>query len=275
MSEKEHVVAFGHGAGDPGGVGNGTNERDFNRKKLYPHLKKWSDLSKFKFRYYDVSGKVDLFAETNAGRGVYSLDPKTTLSLTEIHEDASSNASAHGGHVIISSLYNPDKADLALAELIKKYIGWWGSVANTKGVNKRNNLLNLNVSAQRGIAYRLLELGFITNKKDFDNLNKNLDAIAKGIIEGITGEKLSVPVATGNNRPRHSVITYWYGSKSSGALKGVEKFCKDNNWAYRLETAKDGRIMLICGTFSQKSSHKNKLTKYLEDKNLNYEVVVL
>ena len=71
--------------------------------------------------------------------------------------------------------------------------------------------------------------------------------------------------------PRHTVDTYWY-TKNSGAHKSVIKFCKDNKWSYKEIVGKDGRIKVSVGTFSQKSTYKDKLTKFLEDKKFNYEV---
>lgn len=184
-----HLIVYGHGAGDPGAVGNGENERDFNRKKLHIYLKKWADKSKDSFAFFDTSGSRDMFQETANGWGMYSIKSSQYKSVTEIHEDAAS-ASATGGHVIVSSSFSADKEDLNLAQAIKKIVGWWGGVSNSKGISYRNNLLNLNVAAQRGITYRLMELGFITSKRDMDTIKRDLDKYAKEIIENITGETL-------------------------------------------------------------------------------------
>ena len=51
-----HLIVHGHGAGDPGAVGNGTNERHFTRKTLQPYIKKWADKSKHTFVFYDTTG---------------------------------------------------------------------------------------------------------------------------------------------------------------------------------------------------------------------------
>ena len=187
---QEHLIVLGHGAKDPGGVNKelGLNERDWNRNTLLPALKKYSALLKnSKVTFYDIT--KDMYQESQLGKGAYTT-PKVA-SVTEIHQDASKNKSATGGHVIISTGFNPDEQDLALANVIKKYAGWWGSVRNTQGINKRDNVLNLNVYAKRGQNYRLLELGFITNDKEIQSLTKNVDALAKELIEAITGEKIT------------------------------------------------------------------------------------
>lgn len=185
-----HLIVNGHGAGDPGAVGNGTNERDFTRKTLHPYIKKWADKSKHTFVFYDTTGNKDLYQETAKGWGIYGMTSKQYASITEIHLDAAS-ATATGGHVIINKAYTPDNNDLGLANVINRIVGWWGSVKATKGVSYRDNLLNLNVCKSRGINYRLMELGFITSKNDMDKIKANIDAYARGIIEGITGETLT------------------------------------------------------------------------------------
>ncbi|GGI64752.1 N-acetylmuramoyl-L-alanine amidase [Enterococcus alcedinis] len=186
---QEHLIVLGHGAGDPGGVNKelGLNERDWNRNVLLPALKKYAALlENSKVTFYDIT--KDMYQQSQLGKGAYTT-PKVA-SVTEIHEDASSNKTATGGHVIISNRFNPDSNDLALANVIKNYAGWWGSVKDKKGVNKRDNLYNLNIYADRGQNYRLLELGFITNDKEIQSLTKNVDSLAKELIQAITGETI-------------------------------------------------------------------------------------
>ncbi|MCW0953236.1 N-acetylmuramoyl-L-alanine amidase [Weissella ceti] len=184
----KYLVVMGHGAGDPGAMGNGTTERDWTRGKLHPAMKKYAGkLKKNTIEFYDT--KRDMFQDTVAGYGAYSVS-SAYKSITEFHLDAAS-ASATGGHVIISSAFNADEDDLDIANVVKKYAGWWGGVSSTRGINKRNNLANLNVLANRGISYRLVELGFITNSKDVSTLTKRVDELAKNLVEAITGEKIA------------------------------------------------------------------------------------
>lgn len=182
-----HLIVFGHGQGDPGASGNGYQEATFTRNILGPHLKAWANkLKNNKIDFYNES--LDMFQQSRAGGGAYSVSA-SYKSVTEFHLDAVANTSATGGHVIISSRFNPDAHDLAIANVLKKYVGLWGSSQPT-GTFKRDNLLNLNVFANRGISYRLVELGFISNANDVQKIVKNIDAIAKEIVEAITGEKI-------------------------------------------------------------------------------------
>ena len=190
----KHLVVFGHGQGDPGAVGNGYQEATFTRNILGQKLKAWaSKLKRNQIDFYNES--LDMFQQTKAGGGAY--DVNGYASVTEFHLDGSSNPNAENGHVIINARFKADSNDLAIAKVIEKYVGLWGSSKPT-GVVGRSNLLNCNVFANRGISYRLVELGFITNKRDIDELTKNIDAIAKGIVEAITGESLSGATSSTN-----------------------------------------------------------------------------
>lgn len=185
-----HQFVYGHGAKDPGAGANGKNERDFTRNTLGPHLEKYARLLKRNtVIFYDKS--KDMYQETQKGLGAYAVS-KGIASVTEIHLD-SAGPTATGGHVVINKGFSPDAQDLAIANVVKKYVGWWGSVVNKKGISYRQDLLNLRVFADRGISYRLVELGFISNRNDVAKIEKNIDAIAKELIESVTGEKIVVP----------------------------------------------------------------------------------
>lgn len=212
-----HLIIYGHGAGDPGAVGNGTNERDFNRKKLHPFMKKWANKSKDSFVFFDTTGNRDMFQETANGWGMYSISPSYYTTISEYHEDAA-GSSATGGHVIVSSSFKADKTDNAMAMLIKHIVGLWGGVSKTNGISYRSNLLNLNVAAQRGLNYRLTEIGFITSSRDMTIINKELDQLAKGFIESITGEKF----ANENQTPAGAKMGLWYRGHVSNI--GWQKF---------------------------------------------------
>lgn len=272
-----HLFVYGHGAGDPGAVGDGTNERDFNRKVMHPYFKKWADkLKNNKIIFWDVSGNKDLFQDTAKGWGIYSMSNKQYASITEFHLDAAS-ASATGGHGIIYKTYSPDTEDKNVVLPIRDYIGWWGSVKNTQGINRRDNLLNCNVAAQRSINYRLIEQAFITNKNDMVNLRKNIDVFAKSIVEAVTGEKIgsggNVSMANTDKRTPHHVLVGWY-SKTSPGLKKLQDWLKKEKMGYTLKVdpSNKNRVWVSIGRFSQSSSWKRSLEKYLDDNRWSYVV---
>ncbi len=191
----KHLVVFGHGQGDPGAIGNGYQEATFTRNILGPKLKAWAaKLKNNQIDFYNES--LDMYQQSQAGGGAYSVNGYA--SVTEFHLDAASVA-ATGGHVIINAKYSPDGNDLALGKVLEKYVGLWGSAKPT-GTYKRDDLLNCNVFSNRGISYRLVELGFITNANDVKKLVDNIDVVAKEIVEAITGESLG-GASSNNNKP--------------------------------------------------------------------------
>lgn len=215
----KHLIVYGHGQQDPGAGGNGYEERNFTRYTLGPHLEKYAkQLKKNSIDFYDKS--LNMYYQTQAGKGAYTTST-SYASVTELHLDAASSA-ATGGHVIVSKSFSADKYDLAIAQVVNKYVGWWGSVKGSKGISYRSDLLNLNVYARRGISYRLVELAFITNKTDMQKLVKNIDAVAKEMVEAITGEKLSG--STGGNTSNNTNTSK--PSKPSTTVKNTTKYNK-------------------------------------------------
>lgn len=172
------LIISGHGAGDPGAVGGGYNERDAMRllaKEIKLLIPTHVDV-------YDQN--LNMFRETDKGKGIYITPYK---NIIELHMDASSNANVRGGHVIIHKSFKPDALDLRLANAIKERVGW----SRKNGLDYRNNLLNLNVCAKKGTSYRLLELGFISNAQDRDKIIKQVKDTARVIAEAITGQTLT------------------------------------------------------------------------------------
>ncbi|MFF5993482.1 N-acetylmuramoyl-L-alanine amidase [Lysinibacillus sp. KU-BSD001] len=171
------LIVGGHGAGDPGAVGGGHNERDAMRllaKEIKALIPSYVDV-------YDTN--LNMFRETNKGKGIY-ITPYQ--NIIELHMDASSKTSVRGGHVIIHKNFKPDALDLKLAKAIKERVGW----SRKDGFDYRNNLLNLNICAKKGISYRLLELGFISNAQDRASIITEVKETARVIAEAITGKSL-------------------------------------------------------------------------------------
>lgn len=166
-----HLITLGHGEGDPGAVGNGTSEDQLLRQYLLPSLKKWAAKSPVAIDFWEGN----MYQQRSASRVSASYQ-----SVTEFHMDAPATDS--GGHVIIAKGFQPDNADARIKAVVANHFGLWGT-----GYSFRDDLYNLNVFRDRGIAYRLVELFFITDKHDVDYFYKNVDAVAKDLIVAITG----------------------------------------------------------------------------------------
>lgn len=177
-----------NGSFDPGATGIITKgEHRYYEQNFFPAVKKF--LSK--------DSNVILFSEYN----VYDYKNLVTLAdkygkdtiVIEMHYDAGSS-SASGGHVIVHSAYAPDKYDLAIRDVIEKHIGVRYEHKGHKGISGRDNLGNCNRAKAAGLNYRLVELGFGTNKKDADTMVNNVNAIAKDFVEALIGKVNDTPV---------------------------------------------------------------------------------
>lgn len=189
---KKILIAAGHGYNDPGAVGNGTNERDFIRKYIAPNVQKYLKQAGHSVDLYGGSKQdQNLYTDTAYGErignhkdyGMYWVHKQKYDIVVELHLDAAS-ASASGGHVIISNQWPADKIDKDINNCLKATVG------TIRGIDPRNDLLNANVAGRLGTNYRLVEMGFITNKKDMNYLKKNYDKFSKELAGAINGKPI-------------------------------------------------------------------------------------
>lgn len=183
----KYLFIAGHGKKrdgtfDPGAKGFiSMGETLYYKDLMFPAMKK----------YVPPGHEVNFFSDYN----VYDRQNLAQLAkgydeVIEWHYDASpSNANARGGHVIIYAGYKPDALDLRIRDGIKNTVGIWQSMSHLGhlGISGRSNLLNPNIAAQNRISYRLVELGFCTNKKDAEYMLNNIDTIAKELCRQIFG----------------------------------------------------------------------------------------
>lgn len=155
-------VCCGHGAGDPGACSGGHSEADLVRR-LGRRIKELGG-----------SNVVLLDPDRNwyASQGFKSLSVPKGSPVVELHMD-SATASARGGHVIYKAGFAPDRWDRALADVIASVFP--GRASRLVG---RTNLRNCNQCATRGINYRLVENGFISNAGDRATFINRLDGLA-------------------------------------------------------------------------------------------------
>ena len=192
VKKKKILIVSGHGYSDPGAVGNGTNERDFIRKYIAPNVQKYLKQAGHTVELYGGSKQdQNLYTDTAYGErvgdtknyGMYWVKQQKFDVVVELHLD-SAGASASGGHVIISNAFPADQIDKDINNMLKATVG------TIRGIDPRNDLLNANVSGRLNINYRLVEMGFITNKKDMDYLKKNYDAFSKELAGAINGKPI-------------------------------------------------------------------------------------
>lgn len=183
---KSHLFIAGHGIMSNGRFDSGAigyikkGEHKYMVENLFPAIK----------RHLPKGHNIVFFTSHNVvshGDLVSLVKKYNADQVTEFHYDAAS-ASARGGHVIIHSDYSPDKTDLALRDAIDSMVGVRYSHKGHKGISGRSNLGNANRARNAGITYRLLELGFGTNKTDAKILVDSVDEYAKAIIKAVTGQ---------------------------------------------------------------------------------------
>ncbi len=257
-----HLVIAGHGKQrngtfDPGATGYiKKGEHKYVVEDLFPAIRK----------HLPKGHNVVLFSKykvSNYGNIVALAKEYKATQITEIHFDAA-GSSASGGHVIVHKSFAPDKTDLALRDAIKKMVGVRYSHKGHEGISGRDNLYNVNATAKAGITYRLIELGFGTNKKDADILTKQVDQYAKELVKAITGkvsdkpteqaskpQTKSKPSTPSKDKPKATKLAvdgYW-GPATTKALQryfktsvdGVISGQPDNGSTRNIPSAKHGK----------------------------------
>lgn len=159
-------IIAGHGAGDPGAVGNGFTEAE----RVRVLARKIKELG---------GGNVilgDLSRDYYRDNGVSTLNLPKEYEIVELHMDAGQET-ARGGHVIIYIGFQADEYDKALANMLADILP-----GRSQLIVSRNNLANPERAAMRGYGYRLVEFGFITNAEDVKIFNARMDNIARGVL---------------------------------------------------------------------------------------------
>lgn len=176
---KLYLIA-GHGAGDPGAEGNGYTEAERVRA-LAARIKA-------------LGGSNVILLDTSrnwyADAGINTLSIPSNAGIAELHMD-SGPAGARGGHVIIKAGLNADEYDKKLADAMARIFP--GRASTLVG---RSDLANVNRAAARGINYRLVENGFISNAGDVATYNRRMDDVARAYLDAF-----GVPEVKRTSRP--------------------------------------------------------------------------
>lgn len=196
-------IICGHGAGDPGACAAGQTEEERVRA-LAAVIKERGG-----------AGVEVLDASRNwyADGGINSLTLPEGAMLLELHRD-SAGESARGAHVIIYAGFEADDFDKALASKLSAILP-----GRSQTIVKRSDLANPKRAARRGINYRLVEVGFISNAEDRNIFDTRITDIADAILEAAGISTLAT-----NPQPAQPAPTPSSPSASSSAEKTGEGF---------------------------------------------------
>ena len=190
------LLIAGHGAGDPGAIGNGYKEADLVREllpKIKSNLDSYSNVTVF-----DTS--KNMYRHLKNGN---AFDFSPFNYVFELHFNAGLSDSAKNDGKITGTeiLVHTDESGISVEEKIVKNIAELGF--KNRGVKRRNNLQNMNIIHRKGISYALLETCFIDDSDDIKLYNSKKEsvalAISNGIIDGFNLRKPTTELTTVND----------------------------------------------------------------------------
>lgn len=206
------LLIAGHGAGDPGAVGNSYKECTLTRHLLecitnrMPYSAYNIDMTK-----YDVNKNA--YEESKKGS---IPDYEAYDFVLEIHFNAFSDNSVRGTEV----LYRSGDTVKDFGEALLTKMANLGFV--NRGMKVREDLLNMNNCYEKSVPYALFETCFITNAGDVSRYQATYNDIADAIIDAIAfawgceeSEKI-YRVQTGAFKNRQNAVNYAKELKEKG-----------------------------------------------------------
>jgi len=196
-------IICGHGAGDPGACAAGQTEEERVRA-LAAIIKERGGA--------DVE-VLDTSRNWYVDGGINSLTLPEGAMLLELHRDWAGE-SARGAHVIIYAGFEADDFDKALASKLSAILP-----GRSQTIVKRSDLANPKRAARRGINYRLVEVGFISNAEDRNIFDTRITDIADAILAAA-----DISILATNPQPAQPAPTPSSPSASSSAEKAGSGF---------------------------------------------------
>lgn len=243
------LLISGHGAGQPGAIGNGYVEADLTREVtniLASKLNKFADTD-----IYDTSRNAYIDLEN----GKPAVNFANYDYVLEVHLNA---GGGKGTEIYVTNKEEGTSVEQAIMNKLSQYF-------NVRGV-KRKDFYVINSVKKKGVSSALLELCFIDNAEDINIYQNNKDGVAQAIADGIK-EGFSLTQETKPKEPQatksiidlaNEVIAGKYGTgearkKSLGSL-------------YNEVQAKVNEILLGKKTPVNKKSNETIANEVLEGK---------
>lgn len=192
MANYNAFLFTGHGAGDPGAVGNGYKEHDVAVKINEAAKKHLASLN----IHYNTTNQNNYKSNLTKGNSYTSKAGLTT------HLNSSTNSSATGVEIIVANSNADLTADFALVSGISKLLGITNrgvksrnydteetyTRTNGKAVNAKDYYGEIRSAKSNGFNLAILEVAFISNSNDIKKVNVNIEAIGKLIAEYIASK---------------------------------------------------------------------------------------
>lgn len=259
--KKKNTIDAGHGGNDSGAIGlNKTKESNIAldvAKKIDSYLKKCA-IENNMTRTTDTT--LSLAARTNTSNN------NGSNTFVSVHCNSYNDPNAHGLEILYMSDAGKRLSEMILEELKKDNL-YIKIREGGKGIKYQNT----HVCRETKAVACLVEMGFITNKKDYDLIVNNKDRFAKAIAKGICKYN-GVAFVEGNNNNSgggsatgttyYRVVTNSYLDKSL-ANKEVDKLKAIGESAFLDAFKKDNKTYyrVVAGSFTVKSNADDKVRK--------------
>lgn len=174
----------GHGAGDPGAIGNGYKEADIVREVvplLRDKLTPYADVTVF-----DMAKNPYKFLKSNTFN-FKEFDYVLEVHLNAFKKELVSNGKTKGVEILV----HPTEKGVGVENAVLKNLEKIGFT--NRGIKRPKDLQNMNIcKGRQGVSYALIEICFIDDIDDMALYTSNKGAVIDGIAQGIiTGFKLT------------------------------------------------------------------------------------
>ncbi len=178
------LLMAGHGAGDPGAIGNGYKEADIVREVvplLRDKLTPFADVTVF-----DMAKNPYKFLKSNTFN-FKEFDYVLEVHLNAFKKELVSNGKTKGVEILV----HPTEKGVGVENAVLKNLEKIGFT--NRGIKRPKDLQNMNIcKGRQGVSYALIEICFIDDIDDMALYTSNKGAVIDGIAQGIiTGFKLT------------------------------------------------------------------------------------
>lgn len=251
----KYAIVAGHSSKIPGAFGCGYAEHEVARQMTAKVLEYMKLVGAEVVDCTDNVGKDKTAVWSNAVKNTNNAIGSNGLAIS-IHLNAA-GGTATGTEVLH---YNSAALAAKVSAAIAKVLG-----VRDRGPKDGKQIGYINSTKSEAI---LIELCFIDNPADMEKLMRNFDAVAKVIVETVTGKVLPEPkpIAAKVEAKEESVFIITGGYKGD-ALAEVHTIIVDNKWWFDTKREENGSITFLVGGFGKGTDGYSKITSFLTERN--------